>query len=72
MITKETLDKLLQETDWLYSDDVKEAVSNLSDFIAYRKLLRYHRMNVDSPDESTSLPTKPTIVWDMLKLEGVE
>jgi len=72
MITKEILDKLLQETDWLYSDDVKEAVSNLSDFTAYRKLLRYYRMNVDSSDESTSLPTKPTIVWDMLKLEGVE
>ncbi len=72
MITKETLEKLLQETDWIYSDDIKEAVSNLSDFTAYRKLLRYYRMNVDGLDESTSLPTKPTIVWDILKLEGVE
>lgn len=72
MITKETLEKLLQETDWIYSDDIKEAVSNLSDFTAYRKLLRYYRMNVDGLDELTSLPTKPTIVWDMLKLEGVE
>ena len=72
MITKETLDKLLQETDWLYSDDVKEAVSNLSDFTAYRQKLRHYRMNVDYPDDAWSLPTKPTIVWDMLKIEGVE
>ena len=72
MITKETLDKLLQETDWLYSDDVKEAVSNLSDFTAYRKILRQYRMNIDYPDDAWSLPTKPTIVWDMLKIEGVE
>lgn len=71
MITKETLNKLLQETDWLYSDDVKEAVNNLSDFTAYRKLLRYYRMNIDYPDNAWTLPTKPTIVWDIEKLDGV-
>ena len=72
MITKDTLDKLLQETDWMYSDDIKEAITNLSDFTAYRKLLRYYRINVDYPDDAWTLPTKPTIVWDMLKIHGVE
>ena len=71
MITKDTLDKLLQETDWMYSDDIKEAITNLSDFTAYRKLLRYYRMNpLDLSD--VTLPTKPTIVWNNNKIEGVE
>ena len=71
MITKDTLDKLLQETDWMYSDDVKETVSNLSDFTAYRKLLRFYRRN-DLELSDVTLPTKPTIIWDINKIEGVE
>lgn len=71
MITKDTLDKLLQETDWMYSDDIKEAITNLNDFTAYRKLLRFYRMNVLDLGDVT-LPTKPTIVWNNNKIEGVE
>ena len=70
MITKDTLDKLLQETDWLYSDDVKEAVSNLNAFTTYRQELRLLRINTDNFFEVT-LPTKPTIVWDYDKVAGV-
>tara|TARA_R100001509_G_C4873203_1_gene217509 strand:+ start:1901 stop:2113 length:213 start_codon:yes stop_codon:yes gene_type:complete len=69
MITKTDIDKLLQETDWIYSDDVKNAITNLETFSSYRKLLRLFRVTMDdSGVESSALPTKPTIVWDMDKL----
>lgn len=57
---KDTIDKLLQETDWVMLDDVSSYLTNLEEFKSYRLALRIARIgNIDTP-----LPEKPTPVWD--------
>lgn len=72
-LSKNEVDKLLQETDWLYCDDVKDSVSNIDEFTVYRQTLRSIRMNLSNENDNieSELPTKPTIVWDIEKLYGV-
>lgn len=72
-LSKSEVDKLLQETDWLYCDDVKDSVSNIDQFTSYRQTLRLIRINLTSENNNIELglPTKPTIVWDFEKLSGV-
>lgn len=57
---KATIDKLLQETDWVLLDDVSPYLSNLEEFKSYRLGLRIARVN----DIDIFLPEKPTPVWD--------
>lgn len=55
-----TIDQLLQETDWVMLDDVSPYLTNLEEFKGYRLALRIARVGeVDAP-----LPEKPTPVWD--------
>ena len=58
------LDKLLQETDWVMLDDVKNSIANLDEFIFYRNELREIRKACED-DENIyfNLPVKPNLVW---------
>ena len=58
------LDKLLQETDWVMLDDVKNSIANLDEFIFYRNELREIRKACEN-DENIyfNLPIKPTLTW---------
>tara|TARA_R100000329_G_scaffold30458_1_gene28120 strand:- start:165 stop:389 length:225 start_codon:yes stop_codon:yes gene_type:complete len=72
-MTRLEIENLLKETDFLYCDDVKDLVTNLDEFTAYRKILRKFRVgNVNNSREEYQYtfipPTKPTIVWDYDKL----
>jgi hypothetical protein len=63
---KDTIDKLLQETDWVLLDDVSPYLSNLEEFKSYRLGLRIARVN----DIDAMLPEKPTPVWDFSGYEA--
>lgn len=69
MITRKELDKLLQETDWVMLDDVKDTIGNIDEFIFYRNNLREIRKACED-DENIffTLPVKPNVVWE-LKVE---
>jgi hypothetical protein len=57
---KETLKKLLQETDYVFFDDVKDLISNLETFKYYRNELRQALITEDS---SFVPNTPPEPVW---------
>jgi len=58
------IDKLLQETDWVMLDDVKNTIENIDEFTFYRYELReIRKVCTDNDDELFGLPVKPNLVW---------
>lgn len=63
-----TIDQLLQETDWVMLDDVSPYLVNLDEFKSYRLALRIARVG----DHEALLPEKPTPLWDFSAYETAE